>query len=66
MAINYFLASGDFCRLLISFGNSLDPDWDQQNVIMLALIDTLRVFRREFLQSKILKMSSDDNKSMKT
>ena len=27
-----FLASGDFCRLLITFANSLDPDQDQQIV----------------------------------
>ena len=26
------LASGDFCRLLITFANSLDPDQDRQNV----------------------------------
>ena len=29
---NSFLASGDFCHLLIIFANSLDPDQDQQNV----------------------------------
>ena len=29
--LNSFLASGDFCRLLITFANSLDPDQDQQN-----------------------------------
>ena len=29
---NPFLASGDFCRLLIIFANSLDPDQDRQNV----------------------------------
>ena len=29
--INYFLASGDFCILLITFANSLDPDQDRQN-----------------------------------
>ena len=26
------LASSDFCRLLITFTNSLDPDQDRQNV----------------------------------
>ena len=25
-------ASGDFCHLLITFANSLDPDQDQQNL----------------------------------
>ena len=29
---NPFLASGDLCRLLVVFANSLDPDQDQQNV----------------------------------
>ena len=27
-----FHVSGDFCRLLITFANSLDPDQEQQNV----------------------------------
>ena len=27
-----FYASVDFCRLLIAFANSLDPDQDRQNV----------------------------------
>ena len=31
-SINTFLASGDFCRLLITFANSLDPDQARQNV----------------------------------
>ena len=26
------LASGDFCRLLITFANNFDPDQDRQNV----------------------------------
>ena len=30
--LNFFLASGNFCCLLITFANSLDPDQDQQNV----------------------------------
>ena len=30
--LTLFLASGYFCRLLISFANSLDPDQDRQNV----------------------------------
>ena len=29
---NSVLASGDFCRLLITFANSFDPDQDRQNV----------------------------------
>ena len=31
-AIIFFLASGDFCRLPITFVNGLDPDQDRQNV----------------------------------
>ena len=31
-AFNSFPASGDFCRLLITFANSLDPDQAWQNV----------------------------------
>ena len=30
--INSFPASGDFCSLLITFANSLDPDQARQNV----------------------------------
>ena len=30
--INSFFASGNICRLLINFANSLDPDQDRQNV----------------------------------
>ena len=29
---NCFLASGDFCHLLITFANSLDPDQDGHSV----------------------------------
>ena len=38
--MNCFFASGDFCRLLITFVNSLDPD----------KTDTLIVFLKEFLK----------------
>ena len=31
-SLNLFLASSDFCCLLITFANSLDQDQDQQNV----------------------------------
>ena len=30
--LNSFPASGDFCRLLITFANSLDPDQARQNI----------------------------------
>ena len=32
MVINTLLASTDYCCLLITVANSLDPDQDQQNV----------------------------------
>ena len=32
LVFNSFLASGDFCCLLITFASSLDPDQDQQIV----------------------------------
>ena len=31
LTLTFFHASGDFCRLLINFANSLDPDQDRQN-----------------------------------
>ena len=31
IVFNHFPTNGDFCRLLITFVNSLDPDQDQQN-----------------------------------
>ena len=32
LSFNSFLARGDFCHLLITFANSLDPDQDRLNV----------------------------------
>ena len=32
MYLNSFLASGNFCHLLITIVNRLDPDQDRQNV----------------------------------
>ena len=32
MAVKSFPVSGDLCRLLITFGNSLNPDQARQNV----------------------------------
>ena len=32
VVINFLLASGDFCHLLINFANSLDPDQDRHHV----------------------------------
>ena len=38
---NSFPASGDFCCLLITFANSLDPDQDQHYVVLIW-IQTIR------------------------
>ena len=43
MWFNSFFTSGEFCHLLKISANSLDPDHDQQ---MLVLEDTLVVFMR--------------------
>ena len=32
LRVNYFLASGEFCGLRITFANSLDPDQDRHSV----------------------------------
>ena len=32
VSLNSFLSSGDFCRLLITFANNLNPNQDRQNV----------------------------------
>ena len=47
--INSFLASGGFCRLLITFANSLDQDQDQQILVLIWIqsVDTLIVFLKE-------------------
>ena len=39
--LNPFLAYGDFCRLLIPFANSLDPDQDQK-LILKKLADNIK------------------------
>ena len=51
--INSFLASGNFCRLLITNANSLDPDQDQHFVgpdLNPNLFDTLLVFLKDFFE----------------
>ena len=60
--LNSFLASSDFCHLLITFANNLDPDQDGQNVgpDLDPNFDTLIVFQKEILKKKIEKKSADD------
>ena len=51
---NSFLASGNFCRLLMTFANSLDPD---QNLHESKWFDTLKVFLKEFFSKKLYEIS---------
>ena len=57
-----FLARCDFCHLLITFANSIDPDQDQQNVVPdldPKLFDILIVFLKDVFEKKsILKKVS--------
>ena len=64
LLLNSFLASCDFCRLLIIFANSLDPDQDQQ--IGSILFDTLivHVFGKELYKELILKKADHSLPSM--
>ena len=53
VATNSFLASSNFCRQLITFTNSLDPDQNEQNVFQRSgskLFDTLIAVLKEFFE----------------
>ena len=63
-----FLASDDFCRLLITFANSLDPEQDRQNVgpdlgpnRLVLLYCSLKCIEKVYFEKK----SAENNKSMK-
>ena len=63
---NYSLASGNLCRLLLTFANSLDPDHNRPNVShdldQNCLTHTLdKIFEYVDFEKK----SADDDKSMK-
>ena len=63
-----FLTSSDFCHLLITFANSLDPDLVQQNVgsDLNPNSLTLIVFLKELFEKvNFEKKSAEDNNSMK-
>ena len=50
-----FIANGDFCRLLITFVNSLDPDQGRKNVepeLGPNCSDTMMVFLKEVFESE--------------
>ena len=62
------LVNSNFCRLLITFANSLDPDQDRHNVGPDLNPNHLTLWWcswKNFLKKWILKKSTDDNKSMK-
>ena len=63
---NSFPTSGDFCCLLITFANSLDPDRAWQNITWSGskLFDTLVVFLKDFLKKNMLKKKSRWQKGM--
>ena len=52
-ALMLFLASGDFCHLLITFANSLDPNQDRcPDLVSHRLTDTLIVFLKDLFEEK--------------
>ena len=53
---------GDFCYLLTTFANSLDPDHNRQNVVL--DLNLKKVFLKIFMKKLILsKFPSSDNKT---
>ena len=64
--LNSFPAIGDFCRLLITFANSLDPDQAQQCRVWSGskLFDTLMVFLKDFLKKLIQRKKNHRQKSI--
>ena len=61
--INSFSASGDFCRLLINFANSLDPDQGPDLTQIRGLIWIKNVWHCDGISEKVnLKKESTDNK----
>ena len=67
MILNSFLASGNFCHLLISFANRLDPEQDGQRWFWSGSkrFDTLIEFLNFFVEKLHLKKVREHNKSMK-
>ena len=50
---NSFAASGDFCHLLITYANSVDPDQDRQNIIDIYSIAKYRKLVASFPYTKV-------------
>ena len=60
------ILSCDFCHLLISFANSLDPDQDRQYVGPDQdpnCLNALIVFLKDIFKKLILKNSADEKKT---
>ena len=57
--VNSLSASGDLCRLLITFANSSDPDQARQNIgsDLDSNVLTLMVFLEDFFEKVYLKIS---------
>ena len=68
MTFNSFLACGDFCHMLITFANSLDPDQDRRNVGPDLDPNCLTLWWcswKNFMKKVILKICSRRHKIMK-
>ena len=66
--LNSFLAGGEFCCLLITFANSLDPDQDRLNVgpdLVPNGLTLIMVLKEFFEKVNFQKKSADNNKGMK-
>ena len=64
--MNFFLVSGDICRLLITFANSMDPNQARQNGghdLGAMLIDTQNVFLRDSFENVCLLKSAEDKEN---
>ena len=62
---NSYLASGDFCHLLITFANSLELDQDRQNVgpDLDPNCFTMIVFRKIFFEQVYFEKSQQTTKA---
>ena len=69
ISINSCFASGDLCHLLIILENSLDPDQDRHNVVLIGskLFDTLidKCFLKTLISKKRQKTTAKPKTSFK-
>ena len=50
MKLNYFLANVEFCRLLITCANSLDPDQDQIGFLIFSSLENVYIDKKKITQ----------------